>query len=88
MGRLSAAVSPTLYCPDISTTLISVSQLRASKRTCYFNGNNSTICLVQNSISTRVAQMYEVNGLYRLDAVPQPSRVYANITSSIRTVDN
>ena len=70
----SGTISDVLYCTNITTTLISASQLNAYGHKVVLNGSESRI--VHKPSDRIVACMHITkSGLYRLDTSPCPSKV-------------
>jgi len=79
-------VTDVLYCADIATTLISASQLNARDNKVILDGPDSQI--VHKPSGRMVAHMHLTQaGLYRLDASPQPSKVFVSLAASLQSMD-
>jgi len=79
-------VKDVLYCADIATTLISASQLNARGNRVILDGSESHI--VSKASGRTIARMcLTKSGLYRLDASPNPSKVFVSLAASLRSVD-
>jgi len=80
------AVKDVLYCADIATTLISASQLNARGNRVVLDGSASHI--VDKSSGRTIARMHLTkSGLYRLDASPNPSKVFVSLAASLRSMN-
>lgn len=79
-------VMDVLYCPEIATTLISASQLNARGNKVILDGSDSRI--IHKLSGETIARMHLTSsGLYRLDASPHPSKVFASLAASLRSLD-
>ena len=79
-------VTDVLYCSDIATTLVSVSQLNVRRNRVVLDGPDSHI--IHKPSGRTVAQMHLTkSGLFRLDASPHPSKVFVSLAASLRSLD-
>jgi len=79
-------VTDVLFCADITTTLISASQLNARGNKVVLDGSESRI-VHKPSGSTVVHMHLTKAGLYHLDASPHPSKVFISLAASLWSLD-
>jgi len=79
-------VMDVLYCSDITTTLVSVSQLNACGNRVILDRPDSHI--VHKPSGRTVARMHLTrSGLFCLDASPHPSKVFISLAMSLQSLD-
>ena len=79
-------VKDVLYCADIATTLVSVSQLNARGNRVILDGSESRV--VHKPSGQTIARMHLTkSSLYRLDASLRPSKVFVSLAASLRSID-
>ena len=79
-------VMDILYCADITTTLVSASQLNARGNKVVLDGPDSRI-IHKPSGRTVVHMHLTKEGLYRLDASPHLSKVLISLAASLQSLD-
>ena len=83
---MKGIVKDILYCADIATTLISVSQLNVHGNRVVLDGSDSHV--IHKPSGRTVAHMHLTkSGLFRLDASPHPLKVFVSLATSLWSLD-